>query len=139
MGQWLRAMGHPTQTEQHIPALDYVNADGHHHARLDLVTTIHQNTYYIDVSVAAIHTTDPVRRQQRATTDGAAAKDRVADKRRQYGPHPSLLPFVIETGGRVGLAADALLKAAAPTDHSRGGRPLASPRRPQRDPPKRTR
>ena len=83
-GQWLRAMGHPTQTEQHIPALDYHDATGHHQARLDLVTTIHQNTYYVDVSVAATHTTDPTRRQQRATSDGAAARDREADKRRQY-------------------------------------------------------
>ena len=69
----------------------------------------------MDIAVTEASTPDLHERRQRAAGDGIAALREEDHKRRRY-PGPSLIPFVVESMGRLGESADALLRAMAPRD-----------------------
>ena len=72
---------------------------------MDVVTTVNDRTYYLDVSITQIITPDHCRQNSRAMQDANAAHEREQQKRKRYGNHLNLVPFVLEPGGRFGPSA----------------------------------
>eukprot|EP00969_Alexandrium_andersonii_P205078 9061672-Alexandrium_andersonii.AAC.1 len=69
----------------------------------------------IDVAVAHAVSGSAGRWARAAQEDGAMAYAEEGSKRSKYKNAAGLVPFVLETGGRVGPAARALARRAAPT------------------------
>ena len=101
LAKWLQQHGHSTRQEVHLPQLDTTDDDGTTtQAILDIVSTHENNTHYIDVSITNPMTTSTATNDATPTNTNAA-KRREQDKRRRY-PTPHLIPFVLETYGRMG-------------------------------------
>ena len=75
---------------------------------------------YADVAVTSAATTSAVNLAKRARTDGSAASGMVRTKRSKYpaakSPATPMVPFVVETLGRLSPEAHGLLGAVAPAD-----------------------
>ena len=78
---------------------------------LDVVWTEGGMMVAIDVAIVGAHS-DQGRRQAEASRDGVAAKRAERAKRRRYEGLP-ITPFVLEVGGRPGLAAIGVVRALA--------------------------
>ena len=115
--KWLTDMGYLSHREQHIPELDDTDTNGNHReAIMDVVTTINDRQYLIDVSVTDAVSNCPTRTSSRSHNNATAAKERETQKRTRYHNDPRLIPFVLETGGRWGPTAEEWIKTIAPTD-----------------------
>jgi TPR repeat protein len=123
---WLAAflcgVGVQALTEQVVPAwYDEAAAHGHAEARLDVMCyDLRGRKTYVDVRFALADSKNAATLSARASTDGSAAAERVARKRRRYPadrcPGASLVPFVMEAHGRPSPEATAFLKAMVPFD-----------------------
>ena len=101
-----------TRTEQRCPQWDKIDAHGKlAEARLDIIVPMGNVTYYIDVTVVDVLSTDPALERQRANRDGAAAAS-AEDKKLVKYPGAATIPFAIESYGRIGTAGLAWLKRA---------------------------
>ena len=83
---------------------------------MDIVTTINDRQYLIDISVTDAVSDCPTRTTSRSRSDATAAKERETQKRTRYHNDGRLIPFVLETGGRWGPTAEKWIKNIAPTD-----------------------
>ena len=103
--------GNIVAVEQRRPELDYRNANGDWvEARMDLVVSLQGRICLLDVTYADVRTSDPVRLAARLRRDGAAARAAEDRKRNRYGA--SVIPIVLESGGRLGEAGRRWLKKA---------------------------
>ena len=75
---------------------------------------------HADVTIGAVTTANLERRQVRNQTDGSKAAELASRKRARYNPaanpHEGFVPFAIESRGRLGDDALALMRSMAPTD-----------------------
>ena len=81
-------------------------------AVLDVVWSCRGAARAVDVVVVSPDSADEREERARAEKPGLAAEGAAREKRRRYPPGPStplLIPFAIETGGRVGSAARQLI------------------------------
>ena len=109
-------IGREALTEQFAPHWNRVRRGVMERARLDFVyDNVQGRRVYVDVAVVETRAVDPHEVRQRAATDGKAAAQEEDSKRLRY-PGPSLIPFVLESMGRLGESADALLRALVPAD-----------------------
>jgi len=119
LARWLEDhSGHPTDTEQYVAA--WTDEDGTL-AKLDIsFVDAEGRRAYVDVAFASASSSVPATVARHATEPGVAAADMVARKRRRYKPEKNpgvgLVPFVVESLGRVSPEAQALLRAMAPSD-----------------------
>jgi len=126
LAAWLREWsGHPVATEQYVPQWDRLGADGEvsERARLDVAFVDSEGRRaYADVAVTSAYSADPAVVSRRAREPGTAAKDMVGRKRDRYKPeaYPAagLVPFVVESLGRISPEARALIRSVAPHDPS---------------------
>ena len=103
--------GNIVAVEQRRPELDYRNDAGDWvEARMDSVVTLQGKICLLDVTYADVRTSDAVRLAARLRRDGAAARAAEDRKRRRYGS--SVVPVVLESGGRLGEAGRRWLKKA---------------------------
>ena len=113
LAQWLKEHTlFPAPTEQLIPEL--VTDDGTE-ARLDVVA--HDDfgaRILVDVAVTHAASANAPRLARAALVNGAAARTREGTKHARYQNATDLVPFVLETGGRVGAAARAMVQRLAP-------------------------
>ena len=84
-------------------------------ARLDVVFQGLAGPIYVDVAVVEAGSESAHALTRRAVHDGAAAAHEEDEKRKRY-PGPDLVPFVVEAGGRLGEAAELLIRSVAPKD-----------------------
>lgn len=112
--------GLPAPTEQYVPAWDAHDAQGNvtQRARLDVAFVDSEGRRaFADVAVASAFSADPATVARRAKEAGTAAADMVALKRKRYTPEAlpsvSLVPFVVESLGRVSPEARALIRSLA--------------------------
>jgi hypothetical protein len=118
LAAWLRVhTPAAVRTEQVIPELADTGPNGApREARLDVIAYDNAGTrILVDVAVTHPVSVDAARLARAALTNGAAARIREGTKRERYRTAQNLVPFVIETGGRVGEAARALACRLAPT------------------------
>jgi len=104
---WSREMGLPATTEQRVPQWDRVNpvSGRTEEAKLDIATSepLTGAPLYFDFVVYTAHSDNQARLRALARTDGKAAADAAAEKRRRYeAAGPSLTPLPLEAGGRPG-------------------------------------
>ena len=86
-------------------------------ARLDVVAYDATGArMLLDVAVVHAVSADQSRLARAALLAGAPARGREDSKRERYRDAVGLVPFVLETGGRVGEAARAMARHVAPTD-----------------------
>ena len=134
LAKWLATMlGQQTDTEQYVPKWDRwkLNSRGVaelERARLDVVFQGRTGPVYIDVAIVEAGAGMPHELSRRARQDGEAATREEDEKRRRY-PGPDLVPFVLETGGRLGEAAEALIRSVAPKDPAERSAAIASAKR----------
>ena len=116
------ATGKPTRTEQVVPTWARVKRNGEtEEAGLDVAFVDGRGRRaYIDVAVVTASTPDQERLRRRARDGGAAAAAHEDVKRIRY-PGPELVPFVVESLGRPGLAAQRLMRTLAPKDMAERG------------------
>ena len=88
-----RAPGH-AQLEQRVTSVEGV---------MDVTIAQDPCSVWIDAAIVSPSSSCPRILQQRARTDGAAARTEEQVKRHRYGSR--VQPFVIETGGRPGPSA----------------------------------
>ena len=69
----------------------------------------------IDIAVTHAVSSNADRLARAALVDGAAAAVEESQKRNKYKNAVGLTPFVVETGGRIGLAARSIARRMAPT------------------------
>ena len=101
-----------TRTEQRCPQWDTVREDGKLiEARLDIVVALGNTTYYIDVTVVDVLSTDLALERQRAKRPGIAAQT-AEDKKLVKYPGPTTVPFAVESYGTIGTAGMAWLRFA---------------------------
>ena len=79
------------------------------------------------VVVVEVHSKDAHKMGQQAAHDGHAAASKEDKKRVRY-PGPNLIPFAVESMGRLGDGAHSLLRALAPKDPSERSRVLGAAR-----------
>ena len=121
LAAWLgKMLGQEVATEQFVPKWDRIkrNRQGQQvveRARLDVVFQGLAGPIYIDVAVVEAGSESGQALARRAAEDGAAAALEEDEKRRRY-PGPDLVPFVVEAGGRLGGAAELLIRSVAPKD-----------------------
>jgi hypothetical protein len=102
--------------EQYVPRWDRTKADGSvERARLDVVYLHGGRRVFVDLAFVTARSRNGAAMRSQAARDGAAAEREEDDKRRRY-PGPDLRPFVVESLGRMGEDASALLRDLAPTD-----------------------
>ena len=70
---------------------------------------------YVDVAVTEASTESSIASTRRSLQDGVAAAQEEEEKRIRY-LGPDLIPFVVEAGGRLGEAAQQLVRSVAPRD-----------------------
>ena len=97
-------MGLPATTEQRVPQWDRVNpvSGRTEEAKLDIATSepLTGAPLYFDFVVYTAHSDNQARLRALARTDGKAAADAAAEKRRRYeAAGPSLTPLPLEAGG----------------------------------------
>ena len=128
--------GAPTLPEQIVDAWTRHEAPSPQHpegrirvARLDVAAFVGGRRTYIDVGYRSAATSNAEECQLRARTDGRAAAQYVAEKRRRYPPADNpgvgLVPFIIESLGRPSREAVAFLRALAPADPAKRAMVLA--------------
>ena len=115
--------GLPAPTEQYVREWDKRDGQGvvTQRARLDVSFVDSEGRRaYVDVAVTSAYSVDPAVVSRRAKEPGTAAAEMVADKRQRYRAedHPSvgLVPFVVQSLGRVSPEARALIRSLAPSD-----------------------
>ena len=84
-------------------------------AIMDIVCITHKGIFLIDISVTDAVSENSDYTNSHARHDNAAADKREHDKHTRY-PHPNLIPFVFETGGRWGTTAHEWIRSIAPTE-----------------------
>ena len=102
----------------HVPEWDRVNPGTQipERAILDVLTRDPRTglALCIDARVTSELSAYPARLRARANNDGSAVADSAAEKRRRYPPsklpHATLLPFVLEAGGRASEEAAAMVR-----------------------------
>ena len=97
-------------------------------ARLDVVFQGVTGPVYVDVAIVEAGAGSLHARRLRAKQDGEAAAHEEDDKRKRY-PGPDLVPFVVEAGGRLGEAAETLIRSVAPKDPVERSQAIASAKR----------
>ena len=98
--------------EQRAPQFDRVNADESvNEARLDIAVCCNGRSWLLDVTIVGAFSSDAGKQRQRAAKDGAAALAAEDAKRRRY-PGPNVVPFAIESHGRIGPTGLAWLRTA---------------------------
>ena len=101
-------LGAATHLEQRVEAMA---AEGRREARLDVAVTVPGGpTNYLDVAVVEAYSDNAgieLQREKRA----AAAETMEGRKRNKYGANDRLVPFVVESHGRLGPAATRWLRA----------------------------
>ena len=123
--KWLAAWitqwsGLPASTEQYVPAWDRTNSVGLvERARLDVsFVDAEGRRAYADVAVTSAFSIEQSVVLRRAQEPGLAALEMVRAKRARYRPednvHAALVPFVVESLGRVSAEARALIRSLAP-------------------------
>ena len=121
LAAWLGKMLYQeVATEQFVPKWDRIKRDHQgrpivEKARLDVVFQGMAGKVYVDVAVVEAGSESAHALTRRALQDGAAAAEEENDKRKRY-PGPDLVPFVVEAGGRLGEAAELLIRSVAPKD-----------------------
>ena len=133
--------GRPTDTEQYVSQWNTTDsvldpATGAltqrvRRARLDVVfTDAEGRRSFVDVAVVAASSESSRLRGQRSAKDGCAAADAVRGKHSKYPadklPGCPLVPFVVESLGRLSTPAHDLLRSVAPEDQASRSRVLAS-------------
>jgi len=112
-----RALDPKPRMEQIIPELAQPVHGQVGEARLDVVAHDGASRHLIDVVVVSAYAGDGSFRRACARRDGHAARRAEIAKRRRY-PTGDLVPFALETGGRIGSEARAfLLKCASRADN----------------------
>ena len=126
---WVAAMlSREVLTEQYVPRWDRHRNGQLERARLDVVyDNVHGRPVYVDVAITDAYTQDAHKMRQRAAEDGKAAAHKEDRKRVRY-PGPDLVPFVVESLGRLGDGTQSLLRALAPSDPERRSRVLGAAR-----------
>ena len=113
--QMVEITGGDVALEVHVPAWDRPGGGDPTQAVLDIELTNHgmtgEATLYIDVAVTSPTSEDPRRAAAAARRDGYAADSMEHSKWRRYAP--SVLPAVLETGGRLGASLRQWLRRAA--------------------------
>ena len=111
-------LGHATHTEQRCPQWDKFDqvkfektGNGLVEARLDIVVPLGNTTYYVDVTVVDVLSTDAAVERQRAKRNGVAASTAEDRKLMKY-PGATTVPFAIESYGRIGNKGLTWLKRA---------------------------
>jgi hypothetical protein len=120
-----KCTGAMTVTEQHVPQWDRINPRTREIERavMDVCTRDPRDgrTMYIDVKVTCELSENADRMRARAHKNGSAAAEGVNEKRRRYPasavPGASLVPFVLETGGRPSEEAAALVRYWGSVSH----------------------
>ena len=131
---WIgRMLGQEVLTEQYVSKWDRWKRDSRgewvlERARLDVVYEGQAGRVYIDIAIVEAATASASASRQRAAGDGVAAAEEEDDKHRRY-PGPDLVPFVLEAGGRLGEAAQSLIRSVTPRDLADRGREIASAKR----------
>ena len=134
LAKWLAKMlNQQTATEQYVPKWDRWRANSQgvaqlERARLDVVFQGLTGPVYIDVAIVEAGVGSPHAQRLRSKNDGEAAAREEDDKRKRY-PGPDLVPFVLEAGGRLGEAAEALIRSVAPKDPVERAVAIASAKR----------
>ena len=98
--------------EQVLPSLQVVVQGQVGTARLDVVTHIGTARQLIDVTVVSTFAGGAPFQAACSRRDGHAARRAAVAKRMKY-EHPDLVPFAVETGGRLGGDAKSLLRKFA--------------------------
>ena len=98
--------------EQVIPQLQVVVAGQIGTARLDVVMHVGARRRLVDVTVVSPHAGSAEFKAACSRRDGHAARRAAVTKRMKY-EHADLVPFALETGGRLGFDARALLHQLA--------------------------
>ncbi|CAK0790897.1 unnamed protein product [Prorocentrum cordatum] len=102
----------PVRTEQRCHHLDKLKPDGTmSEARLDIVVELEGTTFFLDVAIVDVLSTDSALERQRASRDGAAAC-RMEDEKRTKYPSANVVPLVIESYGRINVSGMAWLRRA---------------------------
>ena len=95
-------LGAATHTEQRAEGMA---RDGRREARLDVAVTVPgATTNYLDVAITDAYSLNAGTELQRAEKP-MAAETMEGTKRNKYGANDRVIPFVIETHGRLGPAA----------------------------------
>ena len=112
---WLKERTqHPVHKEQVLPELQ---TDGTEEKRMDIVAADDVGArILVDVMVTHAVSGDVERLARAALGDGAAADAAESKKRSTYRNARGLVPFIFETGGRVGVSGLAMVRRLAPTD-----------------------
>ena len=87
--------------EQEVPALTRVVNGQTEHARMDLVFNLNGSVTCTDVSIVALFSCNPSLVSTASTKPGLKAKRAEKNKFDRY-PHINLVPFILETTGRLG-------------------------------------
>ena len=90
--------------EQEVLALTRVVNGRSEHARMDLVFNLNGSATYLDVSIAALFSCNPSLVAAASTRPGHMAKRPEKSKLDRY-PRINLVPFILETTGRLGQHA----------------------------------
>ena len=120
---WLtKVTPHAVRTEQYLAELRNRDRDG----RMDVVAADAAGArILVDTAVTHPVSSDPQRLARAALHDGAAGAAAEGHKRDRYPRAVGLVPFVVETGGRVCPAARAMARRLAPTDPALRSKTLA--------------
>ena len=129
LAKWVGGMiGREALTEQFVPQWDRYRDGILERARLDVVyDNVQGRRVHVDVAIVEASTANLHDQRQRAAKDGVAASSHEDTKRRRY-PGPSLVPFVMESMGRLGEGTDAMLRALVPSDHPERAKVLCAAR-----------
>ena len=93
--------GAMTFIEQEVPALTRAVNGQTEHARMDLVFNLDGSGAFLDVSIVALFSCNPSLVSTASTKPGLLAKRAEKNKFDRY-PHINLVPFILETAGRLG-------------------------------------
>ena len=107
-----RGMDPRPRVEQVVPQLQARVCGQVSQARLDVIIHDATRRMLVDVTVVSPYAGDASFINACSRRDGHAARRAAVAKRRKY-EDPDLLPFAVETGGRLGADAKALLHAMA--------------------------
>ena len=110
LADWCAAHGCVVETESVVPTA----SDASEESRMDLILRApnHAQPIYVDVTVADATSVEALSRNA-ANRDGAAAQVLEDRKRKKY-PNIKVMPFAIESHGRLGQSAMSLIKLVAP-------------------------
>ena len=134
LAKWIGQMlGQEVSTEQYVGKWDRWRRDTSgqlvlERARLDVVFQGRAGPVYVDVAIVEAASSSAAAWRARSAQDGVAAAEEEDAKRRRY-PGPDLVPFVVEAGGRLGVAAQSLLRSVVPKDLADRAQEIAAAKR----------